>query len=166
MSRKPVPCSTCGKPCQIGRGSLPQPTCLPCRRAAIKPKRPAAAGTPAVCRKCGSCFVRDAANQTYCRMPCRRPSTPPSPARRARDRVLYGVEHQRLRRELRPLFVGTPCHLCGEVMDDEKAMHLDHDPDTLQYRGFAHASCNILDGARRGQARLRAKKLARGRWAA
>jgi hypothetical protein len=38
-------------------------------------------------------------------------------------------------------------------------LHLDHEPDRTGYRGFAHAVCNVVDGARRGGAATRDKRL-------
>lgn len=164
MPRKPNrPCDECGKLLWPTKGGVRQ-VCRDCRgRVALARHRPspvAVKGSIATCRKCQREFTRTAENQAYCWDPCRSPSTPPSAEKRNRARILYGWPHQRRRAALLPAALGTPCHLCGEVMDDPNQMHLDHDPETLEYRGFAHAACNILDGARRGQARLRAKKLA------
>jgi hypothetical protein len=55
--------------------------------------------------------------------------------------------------------VGSPCVLCGGVMDDPARMHLDHTEDRAGYRGFAHDRCNVVDGARRGGAVVRTRKV-------
>jgi hypothetical protein len=47
-------------------------------------------------------------------------------------------------------------------MLEGQKLHLDHTEDRTGYRGFAHASCNVLDGARRGGEAFRRAVLARG----
>lgn len=59
---------------------------------------------------------------------------------------------------------GDPCCLCGNPMwPPTSKLHADHDPTGNGYRGLAHSSCNVRDGAKRGRARqnIRATQL---RW--
>lgn len=67
----------------------------------------------------------------------------------------YGAEHQAVRKALLDEAYGQPCHHCGHPMLKGQALDLDHTADRTGYRGFAHASCNRRDGARRGNARRR-----------
>lgn len=67
----------------------------------------------------------------------------------------YGYEHQRIRKALLAEAFGQPCHHCGHPMLPGQALDLDHTGDRTGYRGFAHASCNRRDGAKRGNARRR-----------
>lgn len=62
----------------------------------------------------------------------------------------YGAEHQRVRKALLAEAIGQPCHHCGLPMLPGQALDLDHTADRTAYRGFAHASCNRSEGARRG----------------
>lgn len=45
------------------------------------------------------------------------------------------------------------CCICGRTITPGMKLHLDHTADRQSYRGLAHASCNVRDGARRGRAR-------------
>ncbi|CAG6392763.1 hypothetical protein NMG29_06595 [Streptomyces cocklensis] len=67
----------------------------------------------------------------------------------------YGADHQAIRKVLLDEAYGQPCHHCGHPMLKGQALDLDHTADRTGYRGFAHASCNRRDGARRGNARRR-----------
>ncbi|MFI0897076.1 endonuclease domain-containing protein [Streptomyces sp. NPDC020983] len=67
----------------------------------------------------------------------------------------YGADHQALRKATIGEAYGQPCHHCGHPMLEGQALDLDHTADRAGYRGFAHASCNRRDGARRGNARRR-----------
>jgi hypothetical protein len=42
------------------------------------------------------------------------------------------------------------CTICGRWIAPGTPWHLDHDDDRRYYRGVAHASCNVKDGARKG----------------
>jgi hypothetical protein len=67
----------------------------------------------------------------------------------------YTGFHRRLRQAWLPTAYGTACVLCGQTMRPGQALDLDHLPDGTGYRGFAHASCNRSEGARRGNAQRR-----------
>lgn len=67
----------------------------------------------------------------------------------------YGADHQAVRKALLADAYGQPCHHCGRPMVKGQALDLDHTADRTGYRGFAHASCNRSDGAKRGNARRR-----------
>lgn len=70
----------------------------------------------------------------------------------------YGSDHQRIRKALLAEAYGQDCHHCGEPMLPGQALDLDHTADRTGYRGFAHASCNRSEGARRGNAKRRRSK--------
>jgi hypothetical protein len=163
-----VPCSVCGRLRWRTGSSLPvgSMTCNPCRRLragrAAEEHQVKPVGT--IRRSCAECqgpVVVGTKRRKYCSEGClrkamnRRGSGGKSPA----PERGYDAEHRRLRRELLPSAYGTPCALCGEVMQQGDALHLDHTEDRSGYRGFAHARCNVLDGARRGGAATRARKL-------
>ncbi len=104
-----------------------------------------------VCKGCGTTFFqhrgRPAKTCPECRAENRR----------------YGPEHEKLRAELAPVSVGTPCSRCGRPMLDPDDMDLDHRDDGAGYRGMAHRSCNRRAGAIRGnKARARAYREAKG----
>lgn len=67
----------------------------------------------------------------------------------------YGPAHRAERqRRLASYAPSDPCVLCGGPLGAVVSrIHLDHDPATGLYRGLAHASCNMRDGARRGARR-------------
>lgn len=67
----------------------------------------------------------------------------------------YGADHQRIRKALLDEAYGQSCHHCGHPMLPGQSLDLDHTGDRTAYRGFAHASCNRRDGARRGNAKRR-----------
>lgn len=161
------PCGGCGKAMQVTRTMAEHPRCFPCRRVARglppdvlvnsmlrspKPKTP---------RDCPTCFVTFMSNggRKFCSETCA------NKARFARGSGTrtkntaergYGSKHQKLRAALLPAAYGTPCVLCGDVMEEEgDDLHLDHNEDRTGYRGFAHALCNIRDGAKRGNRRQR-----------
>jgi hypothetical protein len=67
----------------------------------------------------------------------------------------YGYDHQQLRKALLPEAYGQPCVHCQLVMLPGQDLDLDHTADRTAYRGFAHASCNRSEGARRGNAQRR-----------
>lgn len=72
----------------------------------------------------------------------------------------YGYTHRQVRAAELPYAYGLPCLFCGEIMRPGQQLHLDHTPDRRGYRGFAHASCNRLDGAKRGGKRTRGRRRA------
>jgi hypothetical protein len=65
----------------------------------------------------------------------------------------YGGRHQSTRRVLAADAAGRPCVLCGRPMLPGQPLDLDHAPDGSGYRGMAHATCNRVDGGRRGARR-------------
>lgn len=163
-------CLRCGKDVQIGRTSRAEGViCLSCRRAAhgLRPDQRVndhrwGTWVPelVVCPECPTLFVQSRYGQVYCSKECflrhryRRGSGKLSATQRG-----YGVEHQRLRAQLLPDAINTPCHLCGELMLEDQKLHLDHNEDRTGYRGFAHAACNARDGAKRGGQAYRQKVL-------
>lgn len=59
----------------------------------------------------------------------------------------YGMEHKRTRAELLPTAIGTPCPLCGHIMQADDALDLDHTTPLARDRTargdrICHASCN------------------------
>lgn len=84
--------------------------------------------------------------------------------RRAGTAPIYRTTtHKKARAALLAAFQpGDPCCLCGKPMyPPTRLLHADHWPNSDQYRGLAHARCNVRDGARRGRARQDAPQ----RWA-
>lgn len=154
------PCTDCGRPMQQTATMAAKPVCLRCRRArrGLPPdarirdllaqrKQP----TSKVCPECGDEFLT--VRRIYCTDECwrrvryRRGSG--GAPRLSATRRGYGREHQKLRAELLPHAYDTPCCLCGELMLLGQKLHLDHTEDRSDYRGFAHAECNIRDAAAR-----------------
>jgi hypothetical protein len=162
-------CADCGGPMMRGTKSLPQgeARCHPCRRArpaanTLRARRPPVRPVVTHCRRCDAPIPNPSRARRYCTAECFRRArnargsggVRPSATQRG-----YGVEHQELRMATVEAAVGTACVLCGEVMDDPARMHLDHTEDRSGYRGFAHDDCNVRDGARRGGAATRARRL-------
>jgi hypothetical protein len=70
----------------------------------------------------------------------------------------YGNAHIKARAAAAKVHEPTdPCVRCGHALGPMgKWLHYDHDdrdPTRTTYLGFAHAKCNVVDGARRGRAR-------------
>lgn len=156
-------CADCGKAMWNSRTSAPQghARCLPCRRASAL-ARPQVRRRADCCR-CGSPVPPGTRRWKFCSDECfrkarnARGSGKPSTAKRG-----YDYAHQLLRAKLLPLAYGTPCALCGLVMNEGDELHLDHTEDRDGYRGMTHAACNVLDGARRGGQRARMARVERG----
>ena len=64
MARRQRPCTDCGRLLNVGKGSLPEPTCRECRR-----KRPHRQVVTSICPTCGKEFSR-LIQQTYCSIEC------------------------------------------------------------------------------------------------
>ena len=76
-----------------------------------------------------------------------------TPAAKARSNKRYGRKHKQLRQALLAEAYGTPCTRCGQIMQPNQLLHLDHDDyDASKYRGFSHADCNIRAAARKARA--------------
>jgi hypothetical protein len=167
-------CAGCGKDVYLSKTSFPSPRCLACRRAAYglnadqrvndykrqsKPRGP--------CKECdGQIRVEPGSRRwKFCSDDCHRRWRNRRGSGAKKDTLArgYGPEHQRLRRELLPHAYDTPCCLCGDLMLVGQKLHLDHTEDRTDYRGFAHAECNVREGARRGAEALRVKRLTEGR---
>jgi hypothetical protein len=131
MPGKPKrPCRRCGRLLYVGAGSLPEPMCHPCRRAA--PQR----SGPRPPRYCG-CGTRLAGRSNKC-PDCR--GARPTTSERG-----YGLAHQKARRAAIAAYnPGDPCARCGMPMtDDPSLLHLDHTDDRSGYLGLSHMMCNI-----------------------
>jgi hypothetical protein len=82
----------------------------------------------------------------------------------------YDYWHRKLRRQWAHVVDSgqAHCSICGEWIAPGTPWHLDHDDDRRYYRGAAHASCNVKDGARKGyQAQQRSYAMRRviiSRW--
>jgi hypothetical protein len=163
-------CSSCGRPVYVGRSSLPEPICHPCRRQAwgLPPdgrvkELQVASRQPrprlSQCRRCDGPVP--AGRRAYCSPECARRNRRQTkrPSAHARG---YGRQHELLRLRLLPQAYGQDCHLCGAVMLQDQELHLDHTPDRAGYRGMAHAWCNNRDGLQRAQEALRRKRLGVG----
>jgi hypothetical protein len=78
----------------------------------------------------------------------------------------YGAAHQRERKRW-AIIVNrgeATCCLCGKPITPGTKWHLDHTPDRTAYRGVACATCNIRDGAKRGNAKSRGLNTQPRRW--
>lgn len=65
----------------------------------------------------------------------------------------YDSDHESARRALLPFAYGSPCPLCGQVMELGQPLDLDHTDDRSGYVGMAHARCNRRKGGRKAAAR-------------
>lgn len=154
---KTMTCSVCGGSMWRSRTSLPvgQAVCLPCRRQS--PKRPKPAHTPELrfCKICSAPFETKRPDHVYCSAACRNSRRSWSRAKPSSAERGYGAAHRRERLKWKPIVDagGATCCLCGFGIDPGTPWHLDHTPDRTAYRGPAHASCNIRDGAKRGNQR-------------
>jgi hypothetical protein len=71
---------------------------------------------------------------------------------------LYGGAHQAIRRALAPYVPGSPCWRCSLPILPGQPWDLGHDDDNpAVYRGPEHARCSRAAGARKGNARRRAR---------
>jgi hypothetical protein len=71
---------------------------------------------------------------------------------------LYGGAHQAIRRALAPYVPGSRCWRCGLPILPGQPWDLGHDDDNpAVYRGPEHARCSRAAGARKGNARRRAR---------
>jgi hypothetical protein len=68
------------------------------------------------------------------------------------DKLLYGWTHQKTRRAMLPYATSQLCTRCKKPIEAGQAIDLDHYENSLQYRGWAHASCNRAEGGRHSQA--------------
>jgi hypothetical protein len=82
--------------------------------------------------------------------------SPPKASTTARG---YGARHQAERRKWEPLVQAGVCTCvrCGFPIPPGTRWHLDHADDGIHYRGPAHARCNLIAAARRGNELMRAK---------
>jgi hypothetical protein len=85
-------------------------------------------------------------------------------AKRSTTAAGYGYHHQQERaRRLRVTQPTDPCGHCGKPLGDNRRLWaLPHNETRTGYLpGFWHKRCNDIDGARRGNARQRAKRAPR-----
>jgi hypothetical protein len=72
---------------------------------------------------------------------------------------LYGGAHQAIRRAMAPYVPGSRCWRCGYPILPGQPWDLGHDDDNpALYRGPEHARCSRSAGARKGNARRRARR--------
>jgi hypothetical protein len=66
----------------------------------------------------------------------------------------YNYQHRKLRRLWAHVVDSGQafCTKCGGWIQPGTAWHLDHADNRQAWLGAAHASCNVLDGARKGYA--------------
>lgn len=164
MARKPrLWCADCGAPMHKCNVSLPQgqARCRPCRQASPtwkpvwRPREPELR----FCEWCARPYETTRSRQRFCSTECcdkRRRKAGSGPSSRASTTARgYGTEHQRERRHWQALVDegDVDCCLCGYLIAPGEPWHLDHTPDRTDYRGAAHAVCNIRDGGRRARQR-------------
>ncbi len=172
MPRKPVPCCQCGKPCRLGgNGSLPEPTCLECRRK--NPGRlPSWAedqgGHYFETRECADCTADLARTERTVCGPCaisRRRERQREKARRSTSGRVVAARRRRLRRgesydgvSDREIFDRDRwrCWLCRKVIGRKiryphpRSASIDHivplslgGDDTALNKRAAHLTCNM-----------------------
>jgi hypothetical protein len=157
--RRSVPCAQCGRP-RIGGGRDvgSSPLCRWCRGYGSKPKARPTPPRLLQCKGCGAMFETTRTDKIYCRAECRQSVSnwgkKKASFATATERG-YGAEHKRERAKWKPMVDRgeIDCCLCGDPIEPGSAWHLDHTPDRTSYRGAAHASCNVKDGAVRGALR-------------
>lgn len=155
------------------RTSLPQgqATCQPCRRQApeyrarilVLAERQATPLQQRTCPNCGNDFMQTRRRQRYCSGECRRVrqrsnwGTGPTKAkyrspehRRERARLVLLMETQGYLTCAQPV-----CVMATRTIEQGEAWHLGHDDLGISFIGPTHATCNVKDGARRGNARSR-----------
>ena len=73
----------------------------------------------------------------------------------------YGTGHKAERKRWEPVLQSgrVACSRCGFPIFHDQAWHLDHRDDKLGWLGPSHASCNLKAAAKRGNQRMRAKKV-------
>lgn len=158
---KTMLCGSCAGPMWRSSTSLPEgaATCLPCRRKAKASKPLPLLHVPELvsCQICSRMFETTRPGHIYCSPDCRnsrRGFTNTTKAASAEERG-YGKEHRETRAKWKPLVEAgqTNCCICGYWIEPGSKWHLDHTPERDGYRGVAHASCNVRDGASRGARR-------------
>lgn len=164
-ARGPLSCARCGKKMASSKSSRPQgeATCQACRRIEPgpfrTPERPVLESR--CCEWCGNDYGARYPTQRYCSPACR---IERREQRIGWDRAKtssvsrgYGAGHRAVRAQWRPIVEAgqATCCLCGQGIAPNARWHLDHTPDRTGYRGAAHASCNVKDGAQRGRGRQR-----------
>lgn len=103
------------------------------------------------CSRCGRAMWKPTARQPVCHS-CRRLAAAPYGPRPGSKSPYkpdnpYGAEHQRIRKMLLPLAIGTRCPICSEVMTSDQDLSLDHsvplhvDPASKPDR-IVHSRCN------------------------
>ncbi len=178
QQRADLTCASCGIGMVRGANSRPQgeATCRPCQRRAhgLGPdervndtRRPGKlAAKRGDCHWCKRPVPTRGKRWKYCCDDCfvaaRRTRGFGVAAKSSAHARGYGTAHQKLRAELLPYAYGTDCVLCGDVMEEGEDLHLDHTEDRSDYRGFAHARCNVRDGARRAAQAARLRRVREG----
>lgn len=158
-------CFRCGAGIRLGQTSAKQgkARCRDCIGTPIPP--PAWVPSTLVCQECLTPFVQNRAHQVYCSTTCanRRRYRHGSGGRKSPTDRGVGYLHAKARAAAALLHQDTdPCSLCELVLGPMGPwLHYDHTEDRTAYRGFAHAVCNVLDGAHRGGQATRRKVLAR-----
>jgi hypothetical protein len=143
-------CSQCGKEVQRSWTSAEIIICMVCRRKRQR-TTPADLGW-AECRICQRLFEKRRATQVYCSSECRNSRRGWTQKIASPDERGYGKAHRDERARWKPIVERGEafCCLCGLWIDPSKTWHLDHNEDRTGYRGVAHPSCNVRDGAIRG----------------
>ena len=149
-------CADCGLRMWPGKGVLPegQARCRPCRSSRRLTETSVAEPLPLrFCKTCETPFEPKQRTQIYCQRECR----PREWGRRAVEvrttpQKGYGYAHQQARKAWATLVDEgeVDCALCGDPIEPGAVWHLDHTEDRTDYRGPAHAACNLRDGAVRG----------------
>lgn len=136
------PCRRCANPMIVGKASLPEPMCHPCRRLDPQRKdyaRPAPVVLELRICACGATFTPTRKQAVDCAA-CR--GERPSATERG-----YGTTHIYARRAaLMIMREGDECARCGDPMYRTQPLDLDHADDRASYLGLSHAWCNRSAG--------------------
>lgn len=145
-------CATCDGPVWLGATSRPngRARCRKCSKRSIQIR--------IYIRRCpcGNVFSTRRPNQRFHSADChddfrRKRGFGPRRPRSSTERG-YGREHQKAREAAAAIHhPEDPCARCGSPLGPMgPQLHYDHNDDRTAYLGFSHATCNSLDGARRG----------------
>lgn len=164
-------CVGCGKTMRRSVNARGEARCLDCRRKlpSYTPKPKAATFKPELrfCDYCSEPYEAQVRTQRYCSPSCRDARHRSGTKTGSTEARGYGAAHRRERARWAPIVArgDATCCLCDDPIAPSDAWHLDHQPDRSGYRGVAHATCNLRDGARRGN-RIRGRaRAARRAWA-
>lgn len=156
-------CTACGKRVQRRPTSAAEIVCRTCRRANPKPRPMPKPYEPRTCPLCSCAFAPHRHDQRYCSMDCRRTlqrtnwkTSTGNPKYKTREHRRERAKWARLMASQGYLECQQPvCVMPTRIINDGDRWHLGHDDTGAAYIGPTHMTCNVKDGARRGNRRSR-----------